>query len=127
MSIQSILSPVLVEAGLIFALGLWMIAARNGRGPGDPARVRQIGDSFSNQFELPMLFFALAPLAILTRAADALFVAMSWIFVGSRIAHAAIHTTSNQQPARGVAWLLGVVALAAMWILFAIHVLSGGP
>ncbi len=88
-----------------------------------PERWKLLGGSFSNQFEIPVLFFALVPLAILTRKADYLFIVMAWIFVLSRIVHAAIHTTSNRQPARGISWFVGVLTLLLMWIVFAIRVL----
>lgn len=125
MSIPAILLPVFVQVGLIFALALSMIFARHGESPrANPERAKLAGDAFSNQFEIPVLFFALVPLAILTRKADHLFIIMEWIFVVSRLAHAAIHTTTNRQPARGVAWLLGVVTLLVMWIVFAVRILA---
>lgn len=125
MSIPSILLPVFVQAALIFALCFWMIYARNFRlnGGVDGERGTLAGDSFRNQFEIPVLFFVLIPLAILTHKADYLFIFMEWIFVLSRLAHMAIHTTSNRQPARGVAWLIGVLTLLLMWIIFAIRIL----
>jgi hypothetical protein len=125
MSIQSILLPVFVQVALIFAIGFRMIYARNVKpgGAGDPEPGRLAGDSFRNQFEIPVLFFALIPLAILTRQAGYMFIVMEWIFVASRIVHAAIHTTSNRQPARGISWLVGVLILLAMWIIFALGVL----
>lgn len=123
MSLQSILAPVFAQAGLIFVLVFFMVAARHGRVAGGPERAKLVSDCFSNQFEIPVLFFALVPLAVLTRKADLLFVVMSWIFVVSRLAHAAIHTGSNRQPARGIAWLLGVATLLVMWAVFAVRVL----
>ena len=71
MSIQMILLPVFVLVGLTFALLLWMAGARRGALVGGqtkagdvtagkanwPARAAQIGDCFSNQFELPVLFY----------------------------------------------------------------------
>ena len=41
----------------------------------------QVGYSFQNQFELPVLFYVLTILAIITKHADILFVVMAWIFV----------------------------------------------
>ncbi|WP_395665112.1 MAPEG family protein [Methylocella sp.] len=123
MSLQSILAPVFVEIGLIFFLTFWMVAARHGK---SPERAKLVSDCFSNHFEIPVLFFALVPLAILTRKADTLFVVMSWIFVLSRLAHAAIHTGPNTQPARGIAWLLGVATLFVMWVVFALRILFAG-
>jgi hypothetical protein len=124
-SIPSILLPVFVQVALIFALGFWMIFARDSRlnGGVDAGRADLAGDSFKNQFEIPVLFFALIPLAILTHKADYLFIVMEWIFVLSRLAHAAIHTTTNRQPARGAFWFVGVLTLLLMWLIFAIRIL----
>ena len=55
----------------------------------------------SNQFELPVLFYVLTILAIITKHADFLFVVMAWIFVLSRLAHAFVHVTSNNLELRG--------------------------
>jgi hypothetical protein len=128
-SIQSILLPVFVEVALIFAIGFWIVYARNAKpgGGGDPDRGQLAGDSFRNQFEIPVLFFALIPLAILTHKADYLFVALAWAFVLSRISHALVHTTSNSQPARGILWLIGALTLLVMWVIFALGVLFPAP
>jgi hypothetical protein len=137
MSIQSILLPIFVQVALIFAIGLGVAfvnrspSRAGGRGQQEaalgndarPLRAKLLNDSFSNQFELPVLFFALAPLAILTRKADLLFVIMAWLFVLSRIGHAAVHTTSNRQPARGILWFAGVAILLLMWAIFALRTL----
>jgi len=61
-------------------------------------------------------------LALITRKADMLFVVMSWMFVTTRLVHAAIHTTSNRMVWRFQAFLVGVLILIAMWIIFAIRV-----
>jgi hypothetical protein len=121
LSIRSILLPVFVEVALIFTICFRMIYAHHS-GSGSE-RPKLLGDSFRNQFEVPVLFFALVPLAILTHKADYLFVVLSWIFVLSRIVHMAIHTTTNRQPARGTSWLVGVVTLLVMWVVFAFAVL----
>ena len=121
MSIRSILLPVFVEVALIFTICFRMIYAHHSGGGSE--RPKLLGDSFRNQFEVPVLFFALVPLAILTHKADYLFVVLSWIFVLSRIVHMAIHTTTNRQPARGTSWLVGVVTLLVMWVVFAFAVL----
>lgn len=137
MSIQSILLPIFVQVALIFAMCFGMTVAhelksRSGAGrqqetalgnEARPTTAKLLSDSFSNQFELPIMFFALAPLAILTRKADLLFVIMEWLFVLLRIGHAAVHTTSNKQPMRGILWLLGAVVLLLMWVIFALRVL----
>ncbi|HEY8128338.1 MAG TPA: MAPEG family protein [Hyphomicrobium sp.] len=70
------------------------------------ARARQFGNSFSNQFELPMLLFVLIAFILITRVGDLLLLILAWVFVISRIAHAYVHTTSND-----VNWAFGRTGL----------------
>jgi hypothetical protein len=89
-----------------------------------PSRILQVQNAYHNQFELPVLFYVLVTLALFTRKADMLFVVMSWMFVTSRLVHAAIHTTSNKVALRFQAFVVGVLILAAMWVIFGIRVLA---
>ena len=67
------------------------------REPNWPDRTLQVANAFSNQFELPVLFYVLTILAIITRHADLLFVVMAWIFVLTRmLARLRAHVTSNK-------------------------------
>ena len=84
MSVQMVLLPVFVLVGLTFFLLLWMAGARRGAlvggetkvrdivlgQPNWPARATQIGNCFSNQFELPVLFYILIAIALPLRHAD---------------------------------------------------------
>ena len=88
-----------------------------------PDRAQQIGNCFQNQFEIPVLFYVLVALAILTKKADLVFVVMEWLFVATRIAHAYVFTTSNYVPLRGQFLLLGIIILFLMWAIFAIRIL----
>jgi hypothetical protein len=138
MSVSAILLPVFVQVGLIFVLLLWMGRSRIGLlragevkikdiALGErnwPTRTLQIGNAFHNQFELPLLFFALVAFAMITRKADLIFVVLSWMFVASRLVHAFIHTTSNRIQARFMVYLVGVVILMVMWIVFALRIFA---
>jgi hypothetical protein len=132
-----VLLPVFVLVGLTFALLLWMAGARRqaivggetrmrdvalGQ-PNWPARTTQVGNSFKNQFELPLLFYALIALALPLRHADLFIVLMSWVFVVTRFLHAGIFVTSNDMRHRSLAWFAGVLVLFAMWIYFALRIL----
>lgn len=141
MSIPFILAPLFVQVALTFALLLWTGFARRGalvRGetkigaialgdPNWPARVRQIGNCFNNQFQVPVLFYVLTILVMYTKHADFLFVIMAWIFVVTRLAHAYIHTGSNYIRYRFNAYLIGTIVLLIMWAIFAIRILLGLP
>jgi hypothetical protein len=123
--------------GLTFALLLWMASARTRALTGRevsvkdialgqqnwPARATQVGNSFRNQFELPLLFYVLIALALPLRHADLFIVLMSWVFVVTRFAHAGIFVTSNNVQRRSLAWFAGVLVLFAMWIYFALRIL----
>src|SRR6476661_10687016 len=137
MSAQMVLLPVFVLVGLTFALLLWMAGARRQALVGGEARVRdvalgqpnwptratQVGNSFKNQFEIPILFYILIALALPLRHADLFIVLMSWVFVVTRFFHAGIFVTSNNVRQRGLVWFSGVLVLLAMWIYFALKIL----
>ena len=137
MSVQMVLLPVFVLVGLTFALLLWMAGARRqalvggetkirdialGQ-PNWPTRATQIGNCFKNQFELPLLFYALIALALPLRHADLFIVLMSWVFVVTRFAHAGIFVTSNDLRQRSLAWFAGALVLFAMWVYFVLRIL----
>ena len=138
MSIPAVLAPVFVLVALTFALHYWMGYSRVSsisRGetkvrdialgePNWPVRATQIANAYHNQFELPVLFYVLVVLAIITRQADLLFVAMSWLFVALRAAHAYIMVTSNYVPRRFQIHTVASVVLVLMWIIFALRVLA---
>jgi hypothetical protein len=137
MSVRTVLLPVFVLIGLAFALLLGMAAARTRslrsgetrfenialREPNWPLRTTQIGNCFSNQFEVPVLFYVLIALALPLRHADLVIVVLSWVFVITRFVHAGIFVTSNNVPQRGLVWFAGVLVLLAMWIYFALRIL----
>jgi hypothetical protein len=137
MSVQMVLLPVFVQIGLTFALLLSMVSVRTralkGREvslrdialgqPNWPTRATQIGNCFKNQFELPLLFYALIALAFPIRHADLVIVMLSWVFVVTRFAHAGIFVSSNNVQRRSLAWFAGVLVLFAMWVYFALKIL----
>ncbi len=139
MTFTDFLLPVFVQVLLIFLLLGFMGRERlgslsSGEVKADDVllsdasytpRARQFGNCFRNQFELPMLFFVLIAFLLITRTGGVLMLTLAWIFVLTRYAHAYIHTTSNDLNWRFRAYAAGVVVLAAMWVLFAVKILTG--
>lgn len=137
MTVPAVLVPVFVQVALTFFLLFWMGSVRLRalrsrevsvaevalRQPAWPERPTQISNAYDNQFQLPVLFYALVPMALITRKADLLFVVLSWMFVVTRLVHAAIHTTSNHMQRRFLAFVAGAIILVIMWIVFAAHIL----
>ncbi len=138
MSVPAVLAPLFAQVALTFGLLFWMgrlrVAALRAREVrmqdialaqrgAWPERITRIGNAYQNQFETPVLFYALIALALVTRQADLLFVAMSWLYVLTRLVHAAIYTTSNVVPRRFQVFLVGTAILTLMWLIFAVRIL----
>jgi hypothetical protein len=139
MTIQDVLLPLFVQVLLTFALMFGMMyfrmnAFRSGdtrlsdiamREPNWPKRATQFAYAFSNQFELPVLFYVLTLCAIATRHADTLFVTLAWLFVVFRILQAVVHVTSNDVRLRGGFYGIGALVLVTMWVIFIVRILIG--
>jgi hypothetical protein len=141
MSLPVVLLPLFVQVLLTFGLYFWMAWQRTSairgrrvhmrdialREPNWPPRVLQVGNAAHNQLEIPMLFYVLTILAIITRHADVVFVVLAWVFVLARLAHAYVHTTSNDIRKRGPLFGLGLLVLLIMWVIFIVRILVGLP
>ena len=140
MSIQMILAPLFVQVLLTFVVAYMLSSHRIRAGirgempdqvalrePNWPPHVRQIDNNYLNQFELPVLFYLLTILAIITRHADLFFVLMAWVFVVLRIFHAYVHLTSNVLKIRGPLFFAGLVVLTIMWVVFIIRIMLALP
>jgi hypothetical protein len=141
MSLPVVLLPLFVQVLLTFGLWFWMAWHRTRairrrtvhmrdialREPNWPSQVLQVGNAAHNQLELPMLFYVLTILSIITRHADLIFVVLAWVFVLSRLAHAYVHTTSNDIRQRGPLFGIGLLVLLIMWVIFIVRILSGLP
>ena len=139
MSIQAVLLPLFVEVVLTFVLLYWMAYQRTSalnageieprnvalREPNWPQRMTQVANAFQNQLELPVLFYVLTILSLMTRHADLLFVLLAWVFVVCRVVHAYIHVTSNNIRHRGLGFGVGALVLTIMWAIFMIRILLG--
>ena len=131
----SILYPVFVQVALTFGLQFWMARERfaaRGRGevkPSEPGvrsvftgRAGQVSNSFNNNLEVPILFYAVVAFAMLTSGVDYLMVALAWAYVICRLVHALIHTTYNTVKHRFFAYLASTIVLITMWVKLFFHV-----
>jgi len=139
MSVQAVLLPLFVEVVLTFALMLRMGLLRQRdynsgavkpadialREPNWPKLTTQAANSFSNQFELPVLFYILTILEWVTRQAGVLFVVLAWLFVICRLLQAYVHITSNVVRLRGAFYTVGAAALMLMWAIYIVEILTG--
>jgi hypothetical protein len=140
MSVKLLLAAALAQFVLIFILGIATAvvrvrAARSGRvrikdvalsNEAWPPRVIQLTNAFNNQFEVPLLFMAVAGFAIATGVADMVQAVLAWVFVASRLVHALIHTGRNNVLHRFLAFLFGFTMVTLMWGWLALRIYVTG-
>lgn len=80
-----------------------------------PEDAQKASNAFDNQFQLPVLFAIGIAIAIYLGAGWPEAV-LAWVFVLSRIVHAAIHVTTNHVYRRFSAYVVGFGVLTALWI-----------
>jgi hypothetical protein len=137
MSVQMILLPLFAQVLLTIALGLYLAVRRRVafvsgtrwqdialREPNWPKDCLIASNAFSNQFEIPVLFYVLTILALITKQADLLFVIMAWIFVVMRYCQAGVFLTTNHVPMRGAFFGVGVIVIVIMWVIYIVRILT---
>lgn len=132
---QALLAPIFLHVLLTFTVGVMTgrartrsvvsgetrmrdIAVNNNAWPED---VLKIANNFNNQFQIPMLWYAVVGLLLVTGLADWIAVILSWTFFATRAAHSYIHTGKNVVRNRFRAFLAGFVIVLAMWLWFALR------
>jgi hypothetical protein len=134
----AILYPVFVQVLLTVVVYFMLLTARSRalraagrqRGSGDiamgryawPEDAEKRAHNQRNQFELPVLFYAVTAFALILGGVDLTMVALAWAFVASRIVHAAIHIGPNRVRWRGPVFILGFLIVTAMWAKLFLHV-----
>lgn len=131
--------PMIVQAALTLAIYPILLMRRRSvaargearfeimaNGGVEPERSNVVARNLRNQYELPVLFFAVCLALYITNGANWLAVVIAWIFAISRVVHAAIHLGPNTLPLRGAAFGVGAFCVPALWIMLAIHILDIG-
>jgi len=81
-----------------------------------PENVVKISNNIGNQFESPMLFFALTVIYYLTNSVNEVVITLMCIYALSRYIHAYIHVTTNYVPHRFKAFFVGMLILLGLSI-----------
>lgn len=82
--------------------------------------VEAAANNLRNLFEMPVLFFALIPLLLVTATDSVSQILFAWFYVGLRAAHSWVQIAVGKVPPRFLVYLASCVVLAAMWVGFAI-------
>jgi len=134
---SSILWPMLAHIGLTFFLYAWLtfartLAVRSGEieygcfvlGREEPLHIARITRNLTNQFELPVIFYAIVVLLIALGQVTWIDVAAAWLFVAGRVIHTLVQTLTDNVPLRGQVFLInfaGVAVLAGHVLLIALE------
>lgn len=92
-----------------------------------PPRAKLLSNSFDNQFQLPVLFYVAALLALWSGSSGWLEVVLAWLFILFRYAHAGVHVTSNDVPIRFGFYVAGLAVLAILWLLLVFRLVLFAP
>jgi hypothetical protein len=79
-----------------------------------PAPTRDIGDNYKHLMEQPTIFYALVFYSYLAGQQDGLNIALAWAYVGIRVVHTAIQTTTNIVMLRFYAFLASSLVLVVI-------------
>lgn len=128
--------PIMAQVLLIYAIYMLVSARRIGAIKAGKAKSADFKAPFvepeasavavrslSNQFELPVLFFAASISLFVTGGAGLVAVVVAWTFVAARMAHAYVHVTSNRVLVRRRLFILSLAINLLQWVLLAVHIL----
>jgi hypothetical protein len=140
MSFNPILLPLLTMVFLTFTVWIYLFALRipeTKRLKIDPDELRDraeahqiltvsaaASNNLKNLFEMPVLFYLAAMLAMLLLIQDVLLVWLAWGFVIVRIAHSLIQCTYNRVMHRFTAYMISCIFLLVLWIRLASYILA---
>ena len=124
--------PMLIQMALSLVILFWLAYSRVSRirkhgfaeigKTGFPVHVNNASDNFKNQFEVPVIFYALCLLIITAGTATQTIVMAAWVFVIGRIIHSLIQLTKNIIfPWRFLVFLITVIAVITMLVASALQ------
>lgn len=120
--------PILAHAFLVFCLYAMLVIRRAAvvragkveriafrENLAEPEESRVVNKAIANQFELPVIFYAVSVLLFMTEADNIVAVVLAWFFVAARYLQVAMHLTGNL-PLRRLSFMLGFVSVFLMWL-----------
>lgn len=127
--------PMLTQIGLSLAVLFWLAYSRVSRiakhgmpeirKTGFPAHVNNASDNFKNQFEVPVLFYALCFFFIVSGEVTPFVLALAWVFAIGRVIHALIQLTKNVIfPYRFGVFLITVLSALALFVIAILQLVS---
>lgn len=129
MSSELIVWPMIIVALVTLLLYFPMSSARvasvkNGKTKasvyrhniGEPEESLRFSNAIRNQFESPVLFYAVCLATLVTNNANMAMVVLAFAYAALKIIHIFIHVTSNRLRRRRPVFALSLAVLIVMWI-----------
>ena len=91
------------------------------QGETEPEDAAKVTRHFANLFEAPVLFYVACVTAIATRQVTLLAVALAWVYVVLRVAHAYVHLGANRLKRRIPVYFASWAVLLVFWITIALE------
>jgi len=126
-AMSALLWPMLAHILWTFGLYAWLTVARTAAvkrgeveyaafvlGRDEPIAVARITRNLANQFELPVVFYAVVVLLVALDRATAIDVVAGWVFVGGRIVHTLVQTLTDNVPLRGRVFVINFLAVVVL-------------
>lgn len=135
----SILYPLLAHMLLVLALYILLLARKSKaikekavdfkqtalNNKAWPADVVKVSNNLDNQFESPILFYALCFITLLTGSVNMFAILLANGYVLLRYIHAYIHVTSNYVPYRMRVFALSALLMLALLIQTTVLIITG--
>jgi len=80
----------------------------------EPHHVARITRNLANQFELPVVFYALVVLLVATNKVSTVDIVAAWVFVAGRVVHTLVQTLTDNVPLRGQVFLINFAGVAVL-------------
>jgi hypothetical protein len=94
------------------------------RGGKPPEYLLKITQHFDNLLETPPLFYLSILIIFVLQKADSWYLALAWLYVVSRLAHAWVHMGNNRIVHRKNTFILSYLLLFGIWIRLLIQLLA---
>jgi hypothetical protein len=82
-------------------------------------RIERPARTFNNLMQVPVLFYVICILMLVTKHVDAGQLILAWTFVALRALHALVYILINFLPYRFAIWVSGWITLCVIWVRFA--------
>ena len=127
MNVALLLWPLLAQIGWTMLLYAWLTVARKRAvdrgevnysafllGREEPLEPARIARNLSNQFELPVIFYALVILLLIFNRVTLVDVIVAWVFVAGRVLHSLVQCLTHNVPLRGQVFMINFLAVAVL-------------